>query len=204
MARAGDVIENPTTGERITFAKTASDTQGELLAFEYLVPPRTPGPPLHVHPYQEERFVEVLSGVLNARLGNDERRIGNGVTFTVSPGTPHTWRNEGTEEVRMLVEIRPAMRMEEVFETTFALARDGKTDARGVPTNPCRRRSRRGSTRTSCAWPSHPSPCRGSSSGCSRRCVGCSGTMAATRSARFPSRGSPGDEGCARVLRAWR
>lgn len=136
MARAGDVIENPTTGERITFAKTASDTQGELLAFEYLVPPRTPGPPLHVHPYQEERFVEVLSGVLNARLGNDERRIGNGVTFTVSPGTPHTWRNEGTEEVRMLVEIRPAMRMEEVFETTFALARDGKTDARGVPTNP--------------------------------------------------------------------
>lgn len=136
MARAGDVIENPTTGERITFAKTASDTQGELLAFEYLVPPRTPGPPLHVHPYQEERFVEVLSGVLDARLGNDERRIGNGVTFTVSPGTPHTWRNEGTEEVRMLVEIRPAMRMEEVFETTFALARDGKTDARGVPTNP--------------------------------------------------------------------
>lgn len=100
------------------------------------MPPRTPGPPLHVHPYQEERFVEVLSGVLNARLGNDERRIGNGVTFTVSPGTPHTWRNEGTEEVRMLVEIRPAMRMEEVFETTFALARDGKTDARGVPTNP--------------------------------------------------------------------
>jgi quercetin dioxygenase-like cupin family protein len=204
MARAGDVIENPTTGERITFARTVSDTQGELLAFEYLVPPRTPGPPLHVHPYQEERFVEVLSGVLNARLGNDERRIGNGVTFTVSPGTPHTWRNEGTEEVRMLVEIRPAMRMEEVFETTFALARDGKTDARGVPTNPPQAAvtAREYSDELRLAQP----PFAGQRVLLGLLAPVCRllGYHAATRSAGFPSRGSPGDEGCARVLRAWR
>jgi quercetin dioxygenase-like cupin family protein len=136
MARAGDVIENPITRERITFLKTARDTNGELLRFEYLVPPRTPGPPLHVHPYQEERFVEILSGTLNARLQNDEQRLGKGGGITVPPGTPHTWRNDGEDEVRMLVELRPALRMEEVFETTFNLARDAKTDVRGVPKNP--------------------------------------------------------------------
>jgi quercetin dioxygenase-like cupin family protein len=136
MARAGDIIDNPITGERITFLETARDTNGELLRFEYLAPPHTPGPPLHVHPYQEERFVEVLSGTLTARLGKDNRSLGKGQILTVSPGTPHTWRNDGAEEVRMLVEIRPALRMEEVFEITFNLARDAKTDERGIPKNP--------------------------------------------------------------------
>ena len=91
------------TGERLTFLKTASDTGGEMLAFEYLVPPRTAGPPLHVHPYQEERFVEVLSGTLRARLGDEERSLGKGQGLTVPPGAPHTWRNDGGDEVRMLV-----------------------------------------------------------------------------------------------------
>jgi len=136
MSRAGDVIENPITGERITFLKTAGDTDGELLAFEYLVPPRTLGPPLHVHPYQEERFVEVLSGTLRARLGIEERSVREGGSFAAPPGTPHAWRNDGEGAVRMLVEVRPALRMEEVFETTFDLARDGKTNVRGVPRNP--------------------------------------------------------------------
>lgn len=36
----------------------------------------------------------------------------------------------------MLVKLRPAPRMEEVFETTFGLASEGKTDRRGVPKNP--------------------------------------------------------------------
>ena len=136
MARSGDIIENPITGERITFLKTARDTNGELLRFEYLVPPHTPGPPLHVHPYQEERFVEILSGKLQANLGKDVKGIGEGQDLTVPPGTPHTWSNDGEDEVRMLVELRPALRMEEVFETTFNLARDAKINVRGVPKSP--------------------------------------------------------------------
>ncbi len=39
MAKTGDVIENPTTGERITFLKTTRETNGELLRFEYSLPP---------------------------------------------------------------------------------------------------------------------------------------------------------------------
>ncbi len=33
MAKAGDVIDNPTTGERITFLETTLETNGELLRF---------------------------------------------------------------------------------------------------------------------------------------------------------------------------
>ena len=34
MARAGDVLENPVTGERIVFRRVAADTNGELLLFD--------------------------------------------------------------------------------------------------------------------------------------------------------------------------
>lgn len=86
MSRAGDVIENPTTGERISSIKTARDTNGELLRFEYLVLPHIPGPPFHIHPFQEERFVEVLSGTLVGSLGEDERSVvvGKGIAGTGS------------------------------------------------------------------------------------------------------------------------
>ena len=73
MAKAGDVIENPITGERITFLKTTRETNGDLLRFEYVVPPRFYIPE-HVHPCQEERH-DVLSGTLRGRLGGQERLL---------------------------------------------------------------------------------------------------------------------------------
>jgi hypothetical protein len=39
MAYAGQVLDNPVSGERITFRKTASDTGGELLEFDLELAP---------------------------------------------------------------------------------------------------------------------------------------------------------------------
>ncbi len=49
----------------------------------------------------------------------------------------HGLRNEGTDQLRVLTELRPAMRTELYFETVFGLAHDGKVDKRGLP-NPLR------------------------------------------------------------------
>ena len=68
MAHAGQVLENPISGEKITFRQTAVDTDGELLAFELVLAPAGAVPGAHVHPEQEERF-EVVSGTLAFRLG---------------------------------------------------------------------------------------------------------------------------------------
>jgi quercetin dioxygenase-like cupin family protein len=76
MAKAGDIIENPITGERITFLKTTRETNGELLRFEYVVPPRF-FIPEHFHPHQEERR-EVLSGTLRGCVGGQERDYSEG------------------------------------------------------------------------------------------------------------------------------
>jgi quercetin dioxygenase-like cupin family protein len=132
MARAGEEIYNPVQGDWIVFGETAQDTSGELLSAELVVSPKAAGPPAHVHPLQEERF-EVLSGIIRARLSNQERNLPEGERMTVAPGTPHTWWNDGEEAARVSVELRPALNSEIGFETIYGLARDGKTNKNGVP-----------------------------------------------------------------------
>jgi quercetin dioxygenase-like cupin family protein len=135
MARAGDVIENPMTGERITFLETTGETNGELLRFEYVVQPRW-SVPEHVHPRQEERH-EVLSGTLWGRVGGREHTFDEGRRVIGPAGVPHAWRNpSSSEELRFVSEIRPPLRFEAFLETSFGLARDGKTTKQGVPKNP--------------------------------------------------------------------
>jgi mannose-6-phosphate isomerase-like protein (cupin superfamily) len=88
MARRGETIENPLTGERMTFLETARDTDGELLRMDYVAPPRYKGPTEHVHLLQEERF-EVVSGVLGIRVGGRELHPEEGQSAVGPPGVPH-------------------------------------------------------------------------------------------------------------------
>jgi quercetin dioxygenase-like cupin family protein len=135
MVKAGDVIENPITGERITFLETTGETNGELLRFEYVAPPRW-SVPEHVHPVQEE-WHEVLSGALWGRVGGREQIFREGQSVVGPPSVPHAWRNPSDdEELRLVSEIRPPLRFEPLFETYFGLARDGKTTKKGIPRNP--------------------------------------------------------------------
>jgi len=134
VAKAGELIENPITGERITFLKTTRDTNGQLLRFEYVLPPRFTIPQ-HVHPRQEERH-EVLSGTLWGRVGGREQVVTEGQRVIGPAGVPHAWRNPSEdEELRIVSELRPPLRFETLFETGFGLARDGKTTKQGMPKN---------------------------------------------------------------------
>ncbi len=132
MARAGDVIESPVLGERVIFRKTAGDTHGELLELECSAAPAASGPVEHMHLRQEER-ITVVSGVMLARIAGREQRVEAGQHVIIPPGAPHTFRNGGSGELRLLVAFRPALQTERFFETMFGLARDGRTDAAGAP-----------------------------------------------------------------------
>src|SRR5918996_224573 len=136
MIHAGDVIENPVTGERIVFHETSRETQGEGVLFETFVQPHGFVAAAHVHPKQEERF-EVVSGTLGLKIGGEEIVAGPGETLTIPAGTPHRFWNSGDEEVRFRCEVRPALQFEQLLETMFALAADGKTNRKGMP-NPLR------------------------------------------------------------------
>jgi quercetin dioxygenase-like cupin family protein len=132
MAHAGQVIENPVSGERITFRQTAAETGGELLVIELGLAPGGHAPGLHVHPLQEERF-EVVSGRMRFRKGLRSSVAEAGDVVVVPPGTAHEFANAGEEEARARVEIRPALEMERLLETAAALAREGRTTPTGRP-----------------------------------------------------------------------
>jgi quercetin dioxygenase-like cupin family protein len=132
MARAGEVLENHISGQRIIFRKTASDTDGELLEVEAVYTKPSPSrPPAHYHPYQEERF-EVLSGRIKVMIEGEERAYGEGEDFVVLPGTPHEmWAEEAGARVSW--QTRPAMKTDEFFEAIWGLAKAGKINEKGVP-----------------------------------------------------------------------
>lgn len=61
-----------------------------------------------------------------------ESRVWAHQSLVVPKDTPHTWWNEGADEARVLVEVRPALNTESLTETICGLARDGKTNQEGV------------------------------------------------------------------------
>jgi mannose-6-phosphate isomerase-like protein (cupin superfamily) len=133
MAHQGQTLENPASGERITIRQTAAQTNGELLAIDLELPAgrKVPGP-LHVHPLQEERF-EVVSGTMRFTMGREKIVAGPGEVVTVPAGVKHDFANVGDEDALVRVEIRPALRMERMFETAIALAEQGRTWMGGIP-----------------------------------------------------------------------
>lgn len=133
MAAVGQTLENPASGERITFRQTAADTDGQLVAIDLELPTgrRVPGG-LHVHPVQEERF-EVVEGTMRFRMGRRKIVAGPGEVVVVPAGVRHDFANAGDEDALVRVEIRPALRMEQLFETAVALAEQGRTMLGGIP-----------------------------------------------------------------------
>jgi quercetin dioxygenase-like cupin family protein len=132
MAYTGQVIENPVSGERITFRKTAADTAGELLEIDVELTPDGHVPGMHVHPEQEERF-EVLSGRVRFRKGLRTIVAEAGDEVVVEPGVAHKFANAGDDGAVMRVQVRPALEMERLFETAVALAEEGRTTRKGMP-----------------------------------------------------------------------
>ena len=132
MIRTGDTIENPVTGERITFLATSADTDGDAVVIETVVQPDGCVAAAHVHPSQSERFA-VKSGTLGLKAGRKKHTLGPGEVVTVEPGTAHRFWNAGDEPVRFVCEVRPALQFESLLETMFALAADGKTNRKGMP-----------------------------------------------------------------------
>ena len=86
MARRRQTLENPASGERITFRATAAETGGELVAIDLELPPggRVPGRPAHP-PHQEERF-EVVGGTMRFRLRRERIVAGPGEVVVVPAG----------------------------------------------------------------------------------------------------------------------
>ena len=109
------MIENPLTGERISFVAESP----ELLVMDNVWPPGRRRGGAHVHPAMEERW-EVLSGRAAFRIGGDEREAGVGESVTAPAGVAHEAWNPTEAEVRVRIERRPARRWRAFVERLCA------------------------------------------------------------------------------------
>lgn len=110
---------------RWEITRSTEDTDGELFESKNWLDPQMPGPPVHVHPSQEESF-EVTEGVLDLYIDGEWSSFGAGETATVPANVPHTLRNAGDEPVTCFTRIRPAGTSEAFFYDMHRLIRERK------------------------------------------------------------------------------
>jgi quercetin dioxygenase-like cupin family protein len=132
MIAKGQTLRNEVTGETLVFRTTSAETNGESVVVEAFVEPDGAVAAAHVHPAQEERF-EVLAGELRFRVGKDTIVARPGDRILVPAGTPHRFENIGEETAHFVCEVSPALGFEQLIETMFSLAADGKVNRKGLP-----------------------------------------------------------------------
>jgi quercetin dioxygenase-like cupin family protein len=132
----GDTLVNSVTGEELTFLQTAASTNGEYVEIVAVVQPGGFVAAAHVHPNQSETFT-AIEGTLDLRVGRTRVRLERGESAVVEAGTAHKFWNAGDEPVMFHCVVSPALQFESLIESMFALARDGKTNRKGMP-NPVR------------------------------------------------------------------
>ncbi len=119
-------------GQRWVFRRTGADTGGELLEADLFVS-RGGFVREHLHPSQEETFTGV-SGTFVLEVAGETRSVGPGDRIVIAPRTPHGFK-DAREDAHLLVEVRPALRLDDYFRTFLGLSRDRRISmpVKGLP-----------------------------------------------------------------------
>ena len=121
MTTADRTIQDPLTGQHLTFLETAADTEGGSLRAEVRLEPGG-FVPRHLHLRQDERL-EVLAGSVRLRSRGEDRLLGPGDTSEITRRHLHRVANAGPGDARFVLEVHPARHMEETMRSTFAVGR---------------------------------------------------------------------------------
>ncbi|PHL00560.1 cupin [Neolewinella marina] len=104
------------THNRMDVKISGDDTRGALAVFEQQGQSQGIGPPLHIHPNQDE-WMHILEGQYLFQVGQGEYRAGPGDTIYMPRGVQHAFV-QLSDRSRMLVSYAPAGRMEAFFKAT--------------------------------------------------------------------------------------
>lgn len=95
---------------------SSKDTDGELAVFEQTGLTPNGGPPLHIHPNQDEWFF-VTEGEYLFQVGEEKYNMKAGDTIFLPRNVPHAFI-QLTEKARTIVSYQPAGKMEDFFKAT--------------------------------------------------------------------------------------
>jgi len=97
---------------------SSSDTEGDLAVFEQTGLTPKGGPPLHIHPFQDEWFY-VVEGEYLFQVGEDKYQMKSGDTIFLPRNVQHAFVQR-TGKGKMIVSYLPAGKMEAFFKVTDA------------------------------------------------------------------------------------
>lgn len=144
MIRAGFTIINPLTQSRTSVLKSDAETDGRGWLLEvHCAPGMRADISEHLHTEWTERF-EIVSGTAYYTLEGQRQTLEAGHSFTVLPGQRHIHPWSATDEPLVYRQENdfghrnPAAVQDVlgVFATLAGLAREGKTNQKGLPKHP--------------------------------------------------------------------
>jgi len=132
LAHVGEVLHNPVTGEHGIIRIPPEASNGYLLVGDLYLQPGGAVAGEHVHPTMAEVFT-VVRGRIGLRINGREFVASAGQRTPIAAGQAHDWWNASDSEAHVVVEVQPGDRFITMIRQLFGLARDGKTNAKGMP-----------------------------------------------------------------------
>ena len=122
MSDANRSVDNPGTGETITFVETSEESDGaRVVALITLAP----GGAVTPHSHQVKETFECVDGAFTIRLGGRDMAFPAGASVAASPHQLHGFRNDTDAPATVKVTATPAGDLDRVLRTLCGLSRDG-------------------------------------------------------------------------------
>ncbi|UOB16818.1 cupin domain-containing protein [Abyssalbus ytuae] len=114
-------VINPDEGEKlelntisITFKVTSAMSGNQLGVYEISLPPMAIGAKLHYHRFMDETFI-VNEGMLTIQVAGQEYKAPPGTVAYVPRFTPHGFKNDTNETVKLTLIFNPSQKREGFF-----------------------------------------------------------------------------------------
>nr|WP_298998316.1 cupin domain-containing protein [uncultured Allomuricauda sp.] len=102
-------------GLSVTFKVTSELSNNQLGVYEIALPPKTTGAKLHYHRFMDETFI-VSQGTLTIEVGEKVKQAETGTVAYIPRFTPHGFRNETNETVKVTLIFNPSEKREGFFK----------------------------------------------------------------------------------------
>lgn len=123
-----EILLNPVTGESMRIVESTLD----VFIIEYALRPHGEIALEHFHPNIQQE-ISVRSGEMHIRVNGEHKVISAGESYIAPPSAQHFQWNPCDTEAIAIESYKPAARNHDFFRTLFGVARDGYTNAQGVP-----------------------------------------------------------------------
>lgn len=120
-------IQSRHTGEALRMRRERDVSGQVILIVEGSLPPRSNGPPPHVH-FQEREEGAVKAGTLGARIGDQTLVVQTGGNAAFPAGVVHSWWNAGETLLEFNGRVVPAVDLDRFLQALFAVLNASATN----------------------------------------------------------------------------